>query len=83
MSDITGAMLGWGGGGSAPGDDVLARIAPEHRDRVRQTLTSARSYGAFDVSFRVPDRDGRSAWIDARGQALAEPAPAAIGGSWA
>ena len=72
MSDVTGAILGWGGGGSAPGADVLARIAPEHRDRVRQTLTAARSYGAFDVSFRVPDRNGRSAWIDARGQALAE-----------
>ena len=72
MSDVTGAILGWGGGGSAPGDDVLAKIAPEHRDRVRQTLTSARTYGAFDVSFRVPDRNGRSAWIDARGQALAE-----------
>jgi two-component system cell cycle sensor histidine kinase PleC len=72
MSDITGAILGWGGGGSAPGAEVMAKIAPEHRERVRQTLASARTYGAFDVSFRVPDREGRSAWIDARGQALAE-----------
>jgi two-component system cell cycle sensor histidine kinase PleC len=72
MSDITGAILGWGGGGVAPGEDVLAKIAPEHRERVRQTLISARDYGAFDVSFRIPDRGGRSAWIDARGQAIAE-----------
>ena len=72
MSEVTGAILGWGGGGSAPGEQVIAKIAPEHRERVRQTLISARTYGAFDVSFRVPDRDGRSAWIDARGQALAE-----------
>jgi two-component system cell cycle sensor histidine kinase PleC len=72
MSEVTGAILGWGGGGSAPGEQVMAKIAPEHRERVRQTLNSARTYGAFDVSFRVPDRDGRSAWIDARGQALAE-----------
>jgi len=73
MSEVTGAILGWGGGGVAGGPEILARIAPEHRERVRQTLDSARSYGAFDVSFRVPDRDGRSAWIDARGQAVGEP----------
>ena len=73
MSEVTGAILGWGGGGVAGGTEILARIAPEHRERVRQTLDSARSYGAFDVSFRVPDRDGRSAWIDARGQAVGEP----------
>ena len=73
MSDVTGAILGWGGGGVAGGPEILARIAPEHRERVRHTLDSARSYGAFDVSFRVPDRNGRSAWIDARGQAVGEP----------
>ncbi len=72
MSDISAAILGWGGGGAAAGDEVLAKIAPEHRERVRQTLASARDYGAFDVSFRVPGDNGRSAWIDARGQALAE-----------
>jgi two-component system, cell cycle sensor histidine kinase PleC len=72
MSEVTGAILGWGGGGVAGGAEILGRIAPEHRERVRQTLNSARSYGAFDVSFRVPDRDGRSAWIDARGQAVGE-----------
>src|SRR5580692_8052988 len=36
MSDITGAMLGWGGGGIASTEQVLDRVAPEHRDRVRQ-----------------------------------------------
>ncbi len=72
LSDVGGAILGWGGAGAAPGEEVVARIAPEHRERVRQTLESARTYGAFDVTFRVPDRNGRSAWIDARGQALAE-----------
>jgi len=73
MSDVTGAILGWGGGGVAPGADVLARIGAEHRDRVRQTLMAARAYGAFDVSFRAPDAAGRSTWIDARGQAFGEP----------
>jgi two-component system cell cycle sensor histidine kinase PleC len=70
MSDVTGAILGWGGGGIVDGVQVLDRIAPDHRDRVRQALESARAYGAFDVSFRVPDRHGRTAWIDARGQGL-------------
>ena len=72
MSDITGAILGWGGGGVAPGADVLERIAADHRERVRQTLESARTYGAFDVSFRVIMPGGESAWIDARGQASGE-----------
>jgi two-component system cell cycle sensor histidine kinase PleC len=76
MSEVTGAILGWGGGGMALGGEIIERIAPEHRDRVRQTLDQARTYGAFDVSFRVPDRNGRSAWIDARGQAVGEPGSA-------
>ena len=79
MSDVTGAILGWGGGGVAPGAEVLARIGAEHRDRVRQTLASARTYGAFDVSFRVPDAAGRSTWIDARGQAFGDPGATGFG----
>ncbi|HLI64857.1 MAG TPA: ATP-binding protein [Caulobacteraceae bacterium] len=70
MSDIAGAVLGWGGAGAVSGRELLTRIAPEHRDRVLQTLAAARAHGAFDVSFRIPDRGGRSAWIDARGQAI-------------
>jgi two-component system cell cycle sensor histidine kinase PleC len=79
MSDVTGAILGWGGGGVAAGGEIIDRIAPEHRDRVRQTLDQARSYGAFDVSFRVPDRNGRSAWIDARGQAVGDAGAGGFG----
>ncbi len=70
MSDVTGVILGWGGGGVATGQDVLARIAGDHRERVRQAVVSASVYGAFDVSFRVPDRHGKAAWVDARGQAF-------------
>jgi len=72
MSDVTGVMLGWGGGGVAPTDDVLERVAPEHRDRVRQALAAAAAHGAFDVSFRVMRADGGAIWIDARGQAMDE-----------
>jgi two-component system cell cycle sensor histidine kinase PleC len=69
MSDITGAMLGWGGGGVAPTGQVLERVAPEHRDRVRQAIAAAMAQGAFDVSFRVQRLEG-AVWIDARGQAV-------------
>jgi two-component system cell cycle sensor histidine kinase PleC len=73
MSDVTGVMLGWGGGGFASSEDVIGRIAPEHQDRVRQALAGARSFGAFDVTFCVTKASGGVAWIDARGQAFGEP----------
>ena len=71
LSDVTGVMFGWGGGGIASGADVLSRIAPEHRERVRQALVDAAEHGAFDVTFRVPGASG-DAWIDARGQGIGE-----------
>jgi two-component system cell cycle sensor histidine kinase PleC len=72
MSEVTGVMLGWGGGGVAPTDQVLERVAEEHRERVRQALIAAAIHGAFDVSFRVSHLSGGAVWIDARGQALGE-----------
>ena len=69
MSDVTGVMLGWGGGGVARSAAVLDRVAPEHRERVREALASAAKWGAFDVTFRaVPRNDAPPIWIDARGQ---------------
>ncbi|HEX7761902.1 MAG TPA: ATP-binding protein, partial [Caulobacteraceae bacterium] len=84
MSDVMGAMLGWGGSGVATTDQVLERISPDHRERVRQALSSARSSSAFDVSFRVPNpAGGPPTWIDTRGQgfgdAVAEGFPRIIG----
>ncbi|HEX3919587.1 MAG TPA: histidine kinase dimerization/phospho-acceptor domain-containing protein, partial [Caulobacteraceae bacterium] len=70
MSDVTGVMLGWGGGGVAPTEQVLERVASEHRDRLRQALAAAAQHGAFDVSFRVMREGGGAIWIDARGQAM-------------
>ncbi|MGQ3015769.1 ATP-binding protein [Phenylobacterium sp.] len=71
LSDVTGGMLGWGGGGVVGGQDVLDRVSPDHRERVRQALSTAALYGAFDVSFRVPGAPGeRPLWVDARGQAF-------------
>ncbi|MFA5600087.1 MAG: ATP-binding protein [Phenylobacterium sp.] len=71
MSDVTGAIFGWGGGGVVDGADVIERVSSEHRDRLRNALNTAAVYGAFDVSFRVPGpHGGRPIWIDARGQAF-------------
>jgi len=72
MSEVTGVMLGWGGGGVASSEQVLERIAPEHRERVRQALAAAAVHGAFDVSFRAAGREGATVWVDARGQAVGE-----------
>jgi two-component system cell cycle sensor histidine kinase PleC len=75
LSDVTGVMFGWGGGGIVSGQEMLDRISIDHRERVRQALANAAMYGAFDVSFRVPatQQGGRSIWIDARGQGFGNP----------
>jgi two-component system cell cycle sensor histidine kinase PleC len=73
MSDVTGVMLGWGGAGVVSREEVIQRIAPEHRERVNQAVAAAATHGAFDVSFRAIGPDGASTvWIDARGQAAGE-----------
>jgi two-component system, cell cycle sensor histidine kinase PleC len=74
MSEVTGVIFGWGGAGVISGSEVLERIAADHRERVRQALLAAPTYGAFDVSFRVPKAEAGSAWIEARGQAIVEAA---------
>ena len=69
MSDVTAVMLGWGGGGVAHAADVIARVAGEHQERLRQALRAAAEFGAFDVSFRVDKPGGGGfTWVDARGQ---------------
>jgi two-component system cell cycle sensor histidine kinase PleC len=72
MSTVTGVMLGWGGGGVASSEQVIERIAPEHRERVRQALGAAAIHGAFDVSFRAAGPEGTTVWVDARGEAVGE-----------
>jgi two-component system cell cycle sensor histidine kinase PleC len=72
MSDVTGALFGWGGG-VVDGQQVLERVAPGHRDGLRDALANAAIYGGFDVSFRVPSFTGaRPVWIDARGQGFGQ-----------
>ena len=74
MSDVTGAILGWGGGGVAAAQEVLSRISEDYREPVRQGLLAAAREGKFETSFQVPDANGRLAWVDARGQGYG-PAP--------
>ena len=72
MSDVTGALFGWRGG-EVDGQRVLERVAPGHRDGLREALATAAIYGGFDVSFRVPSlTGGRPVWIDARGQGFGQ-----------
>ena len=74
MSDVTAAIFGLGSGGVTPGQTVLERVAPDHRDRLRQALSTAAIYGVFDVSFRTPaPENGRAVWVEARGQAFGQP----------
>ncbi len=79
MSDVTGVMLGWGGGGVASTAEVIQRVAPEHRDSLARALLEARSTGALDTTFRVPTDNGRSLWVDARGQSVGGRGAAGFG----
>ncbi len=79
MSDVTGVMLGWGGGGVASTDEVIHRVAPEHRETLMKALLEARTTGALDTSFRVPTDNGRSLWVDARGQSVGARGPSGFG----
>ncbi len=79
MSDVTGVMLGWGGGGVASTEEVIQRVAPEHRETLVKALLDARTNGALDTTFRVPTDNGRSLWVDARGQSVGARGAAGFG----
>ena len=69
VSDVTGAMFGWGGAGVVSGEEIIERLAERDRPRFREAISSAATYGALDVSVRVPGQAGRRPlWIDVRGQ---------------
>jgi two-component system cell cycle sensor histidine kinase PleC len=72
MSEVTAALFGWRSG-LVEGQQVLERVAPGHRDDMREALSTAAIYGDFDVSFRVPPLAGaRPVWIDFRGRGFGE-----------
>src|SRR5688572_1762525 len=72
MSEVTASLFGWRSG-LVEGQQVLERVAPGHRDDMREALSTAAIYGDFDVSFRVPPIAGaRPVWIDFRGRGFGE-----------
>jgi len=72
MSEVTASLFGWRSG-LVDGQQVLERVAPGHRDDMREALSTAAIYGDFDVSFRVPPLAGaRPVWIDFRGRGFGE-----------
>ena len=72
MSEVTASLFGWRTG-LVDGQQVLERVAPGHRDDMREALSTAAIYGDFDVSFRVPPLAGaRPVWIDFRGRGFGE-----------
>ncbi len=72
MSEVTASLFGWRSG-VVDGQQVLDRVAPGHRDDMREALSTAAIYGDFDVSFRVPPIAGaRPVWIDFRGRGFGD-----------
>jgi len=72
MSEVTASLFGWRSG-LVDGQQVLDRVAPGHRDDMREALSTAAIYGDFDVSFRVPPLAGaRPVWIDFRGRGFGD-----------
>lgn len=72
ISDYMASLLGLDRSGSLPDVEIMERIHPRYREAVQHALRQAQTYGAFEVSFPVPDDQGRARWIDARGQARGE-----------
>ncbi|MDP3803157.1 ATP-binding protein [Brevundimonas sp.] len=69
VSDYMAELMGLEHGGPIPTDELMARIHPRYQEAVLHALRQAQTFGTFDVSFPVPDAQGRARWIDARGQA--------------
>ncbi len=72
LSDYMADLMGLPRGGSVSSEAMMERIHPRYRDAVNHALRQAETFGTFEVSFPVPDAQGRARWIDARGQARGE-----------
>ncbi len=72
ISDYMAKLMGLEASGPTSEEVMMARIHPRYREAVEHALRQAQTYGAFEVSFAVPDENGRARWIDARGQARGE-----------
>jgi len=72
LSDYMADLMGLERTGAVSAEAMMERIHPRYRDAVNHALRQAETFGAFEVSFPVPDAQGRARWIDARGQARGE-----------
>ena len=72
LSDYMADLMGLERTGAVSAEAMMERIHPRYRDAVEHALRQAETFGAFEVSFPVPDPQGRARWIDARGQARGE-----------
>ncbi|MBW8304206.1 MAG: PAS domain-containing protein, partial [Brevundimonas sp.] len=72
LSDYMADLMGLERSGTVSAEAMMERIHPRYREAVNHALRQAETFGAFEVSFPVPDADGRARWIDARGQARGE-----------
>jgi two-component system cell cycle sensor histidine kinase PleC len=69
VSDYMAELMGLDRSGPIPAREILARIHPQYHDSVQHALRQAQTFGTFEVTFPVPDAQGKARWIDARGQA--------------
>jgi len=72
LSDYMADLMGLERTGAVSAETMMERIHPRYRDAVNHALRQAETFGTFEVSFPVPDAQGRARWIDARGQARGE-----------
>ena len=72
LSDYMADLMGLERTGAVSAEVLMERIHPRYRDAVTHAVRQAETFGAFEVSFPVPDAEGRARWIDARGQARGE-----------
>ena len=69
LSEYMAKLMGLEQRGAVSSAELLARIQPRYHEAVLHAVRQAQIFGTFDVSFPVPDADGKARWIDARGQA--------------
>ena len=69
LSEYMAKLMGLEQRGAVSSAELLARIHPRYHEAVLHAVRQAQIFGTFDVSFPVPDADGKARWIDARGQA--------------
>ena len=72
LSDYMADLMGLERTGVTTAEIMMERIHPRYRAAVQHALRQAETFGAFEVSFPVPDAQGHARWIDARGQARGE-----------